>query len=351
MQTCTAFRWFFSVHHPLHKKAVFHIISGFILLTACSTSPDPDDPLHDFSGKTMGTTYSVRYSGDSVALLQVGIDSLLRRVNESLSTYISSSRISVLNQSQNGSPIDAHLRVNFLKSLEINEQSGGAFDPSVGPLTEVWGFGYSQKTELPDSSTVDSIRAFVGLKNFQLLGDSLIKLHPKARLDMSAIAKGYGVDQVATYLLSRQIQNFIVEIGGEVRAHGRKSKAKSWMVGIEKPQSGAGRIVQRALPISNRSMATSGNYRNFKEIGGRKIVHTLSPQTGYPIENDLLSATVLAEDCMTADAWATAFMVMGFERARQKCGELKGIDVVFIYSDSNNEIHEYSSPGMGSDNQ
>jgi thiamine biosynthesis lipoprotein len=123
------------------------------------------------------------------------------------------------------------------------------------------------------------------------------------------------------------------------------------MVGIEKPQSGAGRIVQRALPISNRSMATSGNYRNFKEIGGRKIVHTLSPQTGYPIENDLLSATVLAEDCMTADAWATAFMVMGFERARQKCGELKGIDVVFIYSDSNNEIHEYSSPGMGSDNQ
>jgi thiamine biosynthesis lipoprotein len=184
------------------------------------------------------------------------------------------------------------------------------------------------------------------MNNFRLTGDSLQKIHPKARLDMSAIAKGYGVDQVAEYMLSRGIRNLIVEIGGEVRAYGTKSPGKPWTVGIEKPQSGAGRLVQRALPLGNRSMATSGNYRNFKEIDGRKIVHTLNPRTGYPVENDLLSASVLANDCMTADAWATAFMVMGYEKARQKSSELKDIDVVFIYTDANQEIREYCSPNL-----
>lgn len=326
-------------------------VYGLFFSTACSTHPDTNQLLHDLSGATMGTTYSVRYAGDSVAHLKVSIDSLLLRVNQSLSTYMPDSRISILNQSVAGSPIDAHLRINFLKSIEVNERSGGAFDPTVGPLTEVWGFGSSAMLNIPDSSTIDSIHVYVGMQNFSLSGDTLKKLHPRARLDMSAIAKGYGVDQVAEYLISRGIRNFIVEIGGEVRANGNKSKEKPWTVGIEKPQSGAGRIVQRALPLGNRSMATSGNYRNFKVIGGRKIVHTLNPKTGYPIENNLLSASVLAADCMTADAWATAFMVMGFEKARQLSGELKDIDVVFIYRDSKQEIHEYSSSRLQLDSQ
>jgi len=335
---------------PAKTMNLLLLIGGFMTITSCSNGEGDGQPLHDLTGATMGTTYSVRYAGDSVAQLQKSIDSLLQKVNESLSTYIPHSLISKLNQSLHGGIVDAHLRTNFIQSLEINHQSEGAFDPSVGPLTEVWGFGTKQTHKLPDSSTIDSIRTYIGLHNFKLTADSILKFHPKAQLDMSAIAKGYGVDQVAAYLMSRHIRNFIVEIGGEVRAQGSKSPDRPWTVGIEKPQSGSERMVHRALPIINRSMATSGNYRNFKEIGGRKVVHTLSPHTAYPIESDLLSASVLAEDCMSADAWATAFMVMGFEKARRKSGELKGIDVVFIYVDSNNVIHEYSSHGIASNN-
>ncbi|MBM3918541.1 MAG: FAD:protein FMN transferase [Sphingomonadales bacterium] len=332
--------------HTIANGAQVMFIFSLWLSMGCFGDGSGNLQLHDLTGATMGTSYFVRYTGDSVWGLQSSIDSVLLQVNQSLSTYIPDSRISRVNQSPVGGKVDGHLRVNFLKSVEINRQSGGAFDPTVGPLTEVWGFGAAKSLKLPDSSTIDSIRPYVGMAIFSLKGDSLLKVHPKARLDMSALAKGYGVDQVAEYLLGRGIQNFVVEIGGEVRAQGNKSKGNPWTVGIEKPQSGAGRIVQRTLLLSNRSMATSGNYRNFKEVWGRKIVHTLNPDTGYPIENDLLSASVLAEDCMTADAWATAFMVMGFEKARKKSGELKGIDVVFLYLDSNHDIQEYSSSGI-----
>lgn len=316
-----------------------------LLMQGCNGGSPNAPAIHALEGATMGTTYTVQYSGDSVAGLKPGIDSVLREVNQSLSTYIPTARISQINQSPTGAPMDAHLRINFLKSLEVHRESGGAFDPTVGPLTELWGFGASRVTTLPDSAVIDSVCRYVGMANFIHRGDSLLKAHPMARLDMSALAKGYGVDQVAEYLLRRGVGNFIVEIGGEVRAQGEKGAGDPWTVGIEKPQSGAGRVVQVALPLVNRSMATSGNYRNFKQVGGRKIVHTLNPKTGYPEVNDLLSASVIAPDCMTADAWATAFMVMGFEAAKKKSGELTDIEVVFLYLDQNNEIQEYYSAG------
>jgi FAD:protein FMN transferase len=316
------------------------------LLMACSS---PKDQLHKFSGATMGTTYNVVYAGEAQERLQAGVDSVLLVVNASLSTYIPTSTISLINQAEKSAWADAMVQVNFQKSLEIWKHSEGAFDPTVGPLVNAWGFGFQKMQGEIDSALIDSLRLMVGFEQVQLQGDTIYKAQPGIILDFSAIAKGYGVDAVALYLESQGVKNYIVEIGGELRAAGEKAPSFKWIAGIEKPiedQLGQQRELQMTVPLADKSMATSGNYRNFYEKDGKKYAHTIHPKTGYPSESNLLSASVIANDCMTADGYATAFMVMGFEAARALVEASEELEAVFLYSDSTGALQEYISPGL-----
>jgi len=325
-------------------KRLFILLAAFS--AACST---PKEQLHKFSGATMGTTYNIVYAGEARAGLQAGVDSLLLVVNAALSTYIPTSNISLINQAQNKAWADNLVQVNFRKSFEIWQLSQGAFDPTVGPLVNAWGFGFQKMQGNTDSAGIDSLLQFVGFDKVKLENDTIFKSHPNIVLDFSAIAKGYGVDAVALYLESVGVQNYIVEIGGELRAAGEKAPGFNWIAGIEKPiddQLGQQRELQMTIPLENKSMATSGNYRNFYTKDGQKYAHTIHPKTGYPSESNLLSTTVIANDCMTADGYATAFMVMGFEAARTLVEASEELEAVFLYNDSTGAMQEYISPGL-----
>lgn len=328
------------------KNLAFLLLLSFALF---SCGENQKEALHKFNGPTMGTTYQVVYAGDEVKEIQAGVDSVLEVVNASLSTYIPSSTISKVNQSATGAPMDAMMRINFLKSAEVWLKTDGAFDPTVGPLVNAWGFGFKKMAGKVDSALIDSLMALVGWEKLRISGDSLLKSLPGVTVDFSALAKGYGVDEVGRYLESRGIANYIVEIGGELRAAGKKAKGFSWMAGIEKPvddQTGNSKVLAYTLPLNDRSMATSGDYRNFYIENGRKYAHTIHPKTGYPAASNLLSASIIASDCMTADAFATACMVMGFEAAKSLIEKEEGLEAVLIYSDASGALKQYVSPGL-----
>jgi thiamine biosynthesis lipoprotein len=316
------------------------------LLIACQSSPSE---MHSMQGKTMGTTYSIKYWGPKHAGLQQSVDSLLLVVNASLSTYIPTSTISLINQAEVYGLTDAYFLTNYHKALEVARASEGAFDMTVMPLVNAWGFGFKKMAESVDSLLIDSLRQYVGIDKVWLSGDTLYKAAPQVMVDFSALAKGFGVDEVARLLKQKGIQNFLVEIGGELVAAGRKADGTDWMAGIEKPiedQSGQIRALEMVVPLKNRAMATSGNYRNFYERDGQKFAHEINPLTGYPAMQNLLSVTIFAPDCMTADAWATACMVMGFERSKSWVESQQAVQAIFIYNDEKGAYQVYKSPGI-----
>lgn len=329
----------------MKKLLLLFLVTG--VMVSCKQASD--DALHKFNGETMGTTYQVVYAGDEVKDLQAGVDSVLLAVNASLSTYIPTSTISQINQSAAGALLDPMMRINFLKSAEVWLKTDGAFDPTVGPLVNAWGFGFQKMAAEVDSALIDSLRQYVGWEKLSIAGDSLLKAAPGVVVDFSALAKGFGVDEVGRYLERRGVKNYIVEIGGELRAAGKKAPGFSWMAGIEKPiddATGTQKALQFTMPLDDRSMATSGNYRNFYIQNGRKFAHTIHPKTGYPALSNLLSASVIATDCMTADAYATACMVLGFDAAKALIEREEGLEAVLIYSDEKGELQQYISPGL-----
>lgn len=281
----------------------------------------------------MGTTYHITYFDKENRNFKTSVDSLLTVFNQSLSTYITDSEISNFNK---GNSIRFKLPFFYPvleKSKNIVKESEGAFDPTVMPLVNAWGFGPGKKSN-PDSIRIDSIMQFVGFEKIKFNQDSIWKEDWRVQLDFSAIAKGYGVDQVVGFLQSRRISDLFVEIGGEVSAKGRNTKLdKAWTVGILDPNSTyANQSFMAYANLENKTMATSGNYFNYYEEDGQKVSHTINPINGFPIQHKLLSASVFADDCMTADAWATAFMVMGHEKTIEKLKNLNKIDVFLIYS-------------------
>ncbi len=287
----------------------------------------------------MGTTYHIQYNSDMQEDLSDEIHHLLKEFNQSVSTYIPESAISRFNRSNRGIVVDSFMKKVFLKSREINELTKGAFDPTVMPLVNAWGFGFENYSHV-DSQMIDSLKQFVGMDKVFLKDDSLIKVMPGVMLDFSAIAKGYGVDLIANLLENHHIHNYMVEIGGEVRVKGKNSRGNLWRVGIEKPLEGE-REIDKVLEITNIAVATSGNYRNFYYKNGKRYAHTIDPSTGYPVQHSVLSATVLALDCMTADALATAIMVLGKNNAMY----LDSLDSVslFLILDNHGKYDYYIS--------
>lgn len=298
------------------------------------------------NGQTMGTTYNVTYLDLESRDFQAGIDSLLLVFNESLSTYISDSEISRFNRNDTLVYTLPFMLPILEKSKEVFETTAGAFDPTVGPLVNIWGFGPGGPV-LKDSVDIARMVRSVGFEQIQFDSARMTKADSLIYLDFSAIAKGYGADEIADFLEQRGIVNYLVEIGGDLVAKGVNDKGELWKLGVNRPEEEAtASDIYSIIAVQDKGMATSGNYRNFYVQDSVMISHTISPETGYPVRHGLLSATVLAQDCMTADAYATAFMVMGTDAAIALDQQLEDIEVFLIYSDNQGGYKSYVSESL-----
>ena len=282
-------------------------------------------------GFIFGTVYHMTYRCESS--LYGDIRQLLNAFDGSLSPFNKNSVISKVNRNEEVVADEWFSRV-FLRSQEIYRETEGAFDPTVSPLINAWGFGYDSGIAL-SPATVDSLLAFVGMDKITLSDNRIIKQDPRITLNFSAIAKGYACDVIGNYLTEKGVSDYLVEIGGEIVAKGRNPQGDLWSVGINRPDTAArynrGEI-SRVLHFSDAGLATSGNYRNYRYIDGKRVAHTIDPVGGYPVQHALLSSTVMADDCMTADAYATAFMVMGLDRSRALLEQHPEIKALFIYA-------------------
>jgi thiamine biosynthesis lipoprotein len=295
-----------------------------------------------FNGFTQGTTYHIIYEKKglfsiSPEKMKREVDSLLVKFDLSLSSYVPQSIISRMNNNDPDVVADHYFIDVFNESQEVWMDTDGAFDITVGPLVNAWGFGPEGKEDM-DSVKVDSLLRFVGMDKVHLEGNKLLKDLPEMKLDVNAIAQGYSVDVVCEFLEDKGIKNYLVEIGGELRTNGTKKNGEPWKVGVDKPFDYnfiPGENLQVVLQLRDCSMATSGNYRKFFEKDGIKYSHSIDPKSGYPVMDRLLSATIVAKDCMTADAYATACMIMGLEKSIVFISGKEGLDAYFIYSADN----------------
>ncbi len=296
----------------------------FLILFTTTWSCKPTDRsafIVNLTGETMGTTYSVKLSDipsdQSREVIQQEIDRLLEQVNDQMSTWRSGSELSRFNGSESTDWFEVSADTAFVvdAALQVSKDTEGAFDITVGPMVNLWHFGPdspTQQSQLPSEQTILETRSRVGFDKIAARQEppALKKSHATMEIDLSAIAKGYGVDVVAKYLGELGISSFLVEIGGEMRAQGTRPDGTNWKVGIEKPIARQ-RTLQQSADLNNRSIATSGNYRNFFEIDGVRYSHTIDPRTGHPVTHSLASVSVVMESCMMADAWATALLVLG----------------------------------------
>lgn len=296
------------------RKLIVFISLVASIFFSCSK---PAVKIH-FEGEAQGTYYSITYFDQQSRNFQQSIDSLLDAFNLSVSLWEDSSIISRINRNEPNVRTDTVFRDIFRIAQQVSEQSGGAFDVTVGKLVAAWGF-HKKQGKVPDSTLIKELRKHLGYKSVQLKSYGFIKDDTATGIDFNAIAQGYSVDLVGGFLASKGIEDFLIDIGGEVLGHGNKPDGTAWKVGIEKPTENAmsDRELEATLPLSDVAIATSGNYRKYYEVNGIRFSHTIDPATGYPVRHNLLSATVLAKTAAIADAWATAFMVMGHEKALQ----------------------------------
>lgn len=302
-------------------------------------------PFQTDQGLVFGTMYKITYQSDEN--LKNEIEAELEKVNQSLSPFSKESVITHINQNTDPTA-DSLFTYVFQLAKQISEETHGAFDITVAPLVNAWGFGFKNATQI-DSLTIDSIRQFVGIDKVRMENGKVIKDDPRLMLDCSAIAKGFGVDCVARLFDRKGIKNYMIDIGGELVMKGENAQMNTWRIGINKPiddSLAVNQELQTILEISNAGMATSGNYRNFYYKDGKKYAHTIDPRTGYPVQHNILSSTVVAKDCATADAYATSFMVLGLDSAKAVCNAHPELDAYFIYSKDNGETGVYFTEGM-----
>jgi FAD:protein FMN transferase len=299
-------------------------------------------------GKTMGTTYHITYFDKNNRDFKNSIDSLLLVVNKSINNYDSTSEVSRFNSSKGGIAIKLpYFFPPIEKSAEIFQASNGAFDPTVMPLVNAWGFGAGKQIN-PDSIQVDSIKTFVGFKKIRFTKDSIWKSDPRVQLDFGGIGQGYGADVITDFLKSKGIANMLVELGGEGMAVGKNLKTDmAWQVGILDPNSTyENQFFKAYVSLSDKSFTTSGNYFNYREINGKKYSHTIDPETGFPAQHAILSASIFTTDCTTADAWGTALMVMGHEKAIELVKNHPELEVLLMYSNAEGMVETFITPGI-----
>ncbi len=327
----------------LALKILFLIV--LVVASVIIISRQRNTPYQHNTGFIFGTIYNVSYQ--SSRDLQPEIEAELRRVDASLSPFNKQSIITAVNNNRSVKLDDKFTEV-FSLAEKISKETDGAFDITVAPLVNEWGFGF--KTGVPPTRhVIDSLRAIVGYQKVRLTDGVIHKADPRVMLDCSAIAKGYGSDCVARLLRSHGIDNFMVEIGGEVVTSGINPDRVPWRIGVTKPVDDSTQVnqeLQTVLNVTDKAMATSGNYRNFYYKGGRKFAHTIDPKTGYPIQHNILSATVIADDCATADAYATSFMVLGLNGAKRILKRHPELMAYLIYSDDKGKNQVWFSPSL-----
>ncbi len=302
-------------------------------------------PYQSEEGAIFGTVYHVKYQYGSS--LQADILDRLHAVDSSLSMFNKQSTVSRINSGES-MQADSLLEMVFQFSTSISEATGGAFDVTVAPLVNAWGFGFKHG-QWPDSTTVDSLRQFVGWRKVSIQDHQVHKQDPRMVLDFSAVAKGFGVDQVASLLRSRGIENFMVEIGGEIVSHGQNPKGEAWRIGINKPDedsTSTSNELQDIIELHDCAIATSGNYRNYYMHDGKRVAHTIDPHSGYPVQHSILSSTVMAPTCAMADGFATAFMVLGLDSAQAVLRKHPELQAYFILSTPEGKYATWCTPGI-----
>lgn len=325
-------------------KKLFYILLLFIFsIFKCFAQSEPVK----IEGKAQGTTYHITYFDSKNRNLQPEIERILKDFDLSVSTYIPNSIISKINRNEKNVKVDKYFTTCFKKAKEVWKNTEGAFDPTVYPLVNMWGFGPGKKEKV-DSKKIDSVLQFVGFDLIQLKGKKIIKKDSRVQLDFNAFAQGYSVDVVSDFLASKGIKAFIVEIGGEVYAKGKKPNGNNWTIGIEKPidNKESENPYKAIVKLENLAIATSGNYRRFIIEDGKKYAHHIDPKTGYPTKNNLLSASIFSKECIASDANATGVLVMGFEKAKTFLNQHKELDAYLIYSDDKGKFQIYETPNL-----
>jgi thiamine biosynthesis lipoprotein len=324
-------------------KAIILAIIGIIGIIAVFTIKPERKRWINNSGITWNTEYNIKYCHHTN--LSDSIISVLREVELSVSPFNKKSRITAINENRSDT-LDGYLSRLYDKSVEINRESGGAFDPTVSPLVNLWGFGY-EKAGKANRQAVDSILMFVGIDKTRKEGIRIVKSDGRTTFNFSAIAKGMGCDEVGKMLERNGVTDYIVEIGGEITAKGHNPKGQKWRISIDKPINANDTVIHHSagiVEITNCGIATSGNYRNYHtDSAGNKVAHTINPRTGMPEQSDVLSATVIAPDCMTADAYATTFMVLGLEKSKKLLDKHPEISAMLITSGNGNSLKIWES--------
>lgn len=328
------------------KNVIFLSLLLLVTILILYKSKKEASAYQSVDGLIFGTIYHITYQSEEE--LKPAIDELLQEFNHSLSPFDSTSIISKVNRNEEVE-LDDYFIKTFNRSMEISKLTEGAFDITVSPFVNAWGFGFKEEV-FPDSATIDSMLVYTGYEKIQLTDEGrIVKEDPRITLNASAIAKGYAVDVIADFLTSRGVENYMIEIGGEIIAKGMNAKRERWRIGINKPVedslSAKGEL-QLVLELADNAVATSGNYRNYYYRDGIRYAHTINPRTGYPVQHEILSATIVAPDCMTADAIATSCMVMGLGQSKQLLDSLKGVEGCLIYLNAEGEIEEFFTDGM-----
>ena len=315
----------------------------------CSTLTYSQDEPIKIEGYAQGTTYHITYFDKQNRDLQPEVEKILSDFDKSVSTYIPTSIISRINSNEKNVVVDKYFITCFNKAKEVWKNTDGAFDPTVYPLVNAWGFGPGKKQKI-EKVKIDSMLKFVGFQLIELKGNTIVKKDPRVALDFNAFAQGYSVDVVSEFLNSKKITSYIVEIGGEVYAKGKKPNGDNWTIGIEKPidNKESENPLKAIVKLENLAISTSGNYRRFVVEDGVKYAHHIDPKTGYPAKNNLLSASVFAKECISSDANATGILVMGLEKAKIFLQKHKELQVYLIYSDDKGNYQVYESPGLES---
>ena len=337
------------------KNTALIVYGSLLWFISCINQPTQIE----LSGFTMGTTYNIKIipgkaSVPSIKLINQKIDSVLISVNYQMSTYLFDSEITQFNNHESTAsyPISNDFTFVVERSLYWSELTDGAFDITLVPLLYLWGFGPGQSGELgntfPEESIVQKRRTHIGYKKLTTNKSYLQKKDPYMKIDLNAIAKGYGVDAVYSLLESIGMNNIMVEIGGEVRTKGKNRKNKPWTIAVETPdlENAGSKTISWALSLENKAMATSGDYRNYYEIDGIRYSHEIDPRTGYPAQTGVASATVVASNCMDADALATALVIMGAESGLQLIEKLDSVEAFLIMRGENDNYRTIKSSGM-----
>lgn len=321
------------------------ILSVIVIGSVMVVSKQRNVPFQDNRGFVFGTMYQITYQSDKD--YQKDIEAELKKVDNSLSPFNPKSVISKVNRNENVEVDDMFAEV-FNLAEKISSETDGAFDITVAPMVNAWGFGF-KSGKMPTRKQLDSLRNIVGFHKVAMEGRIVMKKNPATMLDCSAIAKGFGCDVVAKFLQSHGVKNYMVNIGGEIVTCGVNMERVPWKIGVTKPVDDSLSVSeenQTVLNVTDKAMATSGNYRNFYYKNGKKYAHTIDPKTGCPVQHNILSATVLADNCATADAYATSFMVMGLDKAKKVLDKHPELMAYFIYSDNQGKNAVWFSPSM-----